>query len=192
MAEGGAVGLARAETNPGQASKEELQQRMDDARHAITGTVTDIKNSVVHQYEVVKDTLDWREQVKRRPIAWSAGALGGGLLLGWGIASAVRGHRSLSATDNSAEPQQRALPKPMHATLDHETRHESDKPGLMKQIKESPAFRNLQSEGAGLAKSFLDYLSRIGHEVLLPAISSRIRNWLNDQLREDKERRRST
>jgi hypothetical protein len=79
----------------------------------------------------------------------------------------------------------------MRAPVDHETRHESDKPGLMKQIKETPAFRNLQSEGAGLAKSFLDDLSRIGHEVLLPAISRKIRNWLNDQLGGDHERHRA-
>ena len=183
MAEAGAVGLARQETAPNQPSKEELQRRMDDARHAITGTVADIKNSVVHQYEVVKDTLDWREQVKRRPVAWSAGALGSGLLLGWGIASVVKGRRAAPSAYDQRDRQQTA--KPLQPSVVHETRRRPDKPGLLKQIKGTPVFRDLQTEGAGLAKSFVGDLSKIGREVLLPAISGKIRNWLNDQLGED-------
>src|SRR6266566_1274871 len=92
MAEERTLGLARA---PEQAaedlSKEELQRRMDEVRDSISHTVTEIKENVANQYQAVKDTLDWREQFKKRPVAWSAGALGFGFLLGYGIAATIKG-----------------------------------------------------------------------------------------------------
>ena len=72
-------------------SKEELQLRMEEARDSITQTVTEIKETVTQQYETVKDALDWREQFKKRPVAWSLGAAGVGFCVGYGIASAIKG-----------------------------------------------------------------------------------------------------
>ncbi|MBA2525618.1 MAG: hypothetical protein H0V18_07530, partial [Pyrinomonadaceae bacterium] len=71
MAEERTLGLARArEVEDEEVSKEELQLRMEEARDSITQTVTEIKETVVQQYETVKDALDWREQFKKRPVAW--------------------------------------------------------------------------------------------------------------------------
>jgi len=78
MAEERTLGLARAWENDQPSSKEELQRRMDEARDSITNTVTEIKETVVQQYENVKDALDWREHYKRQPVAWSLGAAGVG------------------------------------------------------------------------------------------------------------------
>jgi hypothetical protein len=97
MAEERNLGLARAPENSTDAevTKEELQRRMDEARESITQTVTEIKETVVNQYQQVResisDTLDWREQYRRHTIPFTAGALGAGLLLGYSVGGAVFG-----------------------------------------------------------------------------------------------------
>ncbi len=100
MAEERNVGLARATDTPeadDEATKAELQRRMEEARESITQTVTEIKDTVTNQYQQVResisDTLDWREQFRRRPVEFSLGALGVGLLLGYGVGAAFAGYR---------------------------------------------------------------------------------------------------
>src|SRR4029453_982847 len=91
MAEERTLGLARASDRIEQReSKEELQRRLDQTRDSISQTVTEIKETVAHQVQAVKDTLDWREQFKKRPVAWSAGALGAGFLTGYCIANSFK------------------------------------------------------------------------------------------------------
>lgn len=103
MAEERNVGLARApETEDADAAsdatKEELQRRMDEARESISQTVSEIKETVVTQYqnvrESISDSLDWREQYRRRPVEFSVGALGVGLVLGYTIGGAIVGGRA--------------------------------------------------------------------------------------------------
>src|SRR5215468_5141871 len=92
MAEERTLGLVRAqETSAEELSKEELQRRMNQARDSISNTVTEIKETVANQVQAVKDTLDWREQFKRRPVTWSAAALGVGFATGYCIANYVKG-----------------------------------------------------------------------------------------------------
>jgi hypothetical protein len=91
----GAAGAdADAETD---ATKAELQRRMDEARESITNTVTEIKETVMTQYQQVReqitDSLDWREQYRRRPVPFTVGAFGVGLVLGYAITGAVKGDR---------------------------------------------------------------------------------------------------
>jgi ElaB/YqjD/DUF883 family membrane-anchored ribosome-binding protein len=72
------------------ATKQELQRRMEEAREQISQTVTEIKETVVNQYQQVRtsinDTLDWREQFRRHPVPFTAGAFGAGLFLGYVMA----------------------------------------------------------------------------------------------------------
>ncbi len=100
MAEERNVGLARAQEptiTDEDTTKAELQRRMEEARESITQTVSEIKETVATQYEHVRETinesLDWREQFRRRPVEFSAGALGLGLLLGYGLGGAFVGRR---------------------------------------------------------------------------------------------------
>ncbi|MDT7604351.1 MAG: hypothetical protein QOF61_2348 [Acidobacteriota bacterium] len=76
-------------------TKEELQRRMEEARDSISQTVNDIKDTVTTQYQNVKETisqsLDWREQYRRRPVAFTVGALGVGLALGYSIGGVAFG-----------------------------------------------------------------------------------------------------
>src|SRR5918912_4475385 len=96
MVEEGTLGVARASDEEVEPSKEELQRRMEEARESITQTVTEIKETVTNQYysmkETVSDALDWRHHFRKRPIAFSVGALGVGFLVGYGIAGAFKGN----------------------------------------------------------------------------------------------------
>jgi hypothetical protein len=97
MAEERNVGLQRAPEAAGDAdaTKAELQRRMEEARESITQTVTEIKESVVNQYqqvrETISDSLDWREQFRRHPVPFALGAFGVGIALGYGVAGAFGG-----------------------------------------------------------------------------------------------------
>ena len=107
MAEERTLGLARVQDRPTEdPSKEELQRRLDETRDSISQTVTEIKETVANQVKAVKNTLDWREQFKKRPVAWSAGALGVGFCVGYCIANYAKGderYRYDSAVDRLAE-----------------------------------------------------------------------------------------
>src|SRR3954453_19914169 len=92
MAEERTLGLARAQgQKTEELSKAELQRLLVRARDSITNTVSEIKETVANQVQAVKDTLDWREQFKRRPVVWSAAALGVGFCTGYCIANYVKG-----------------------------------------------------------------------------------------------------
>src|SRR5919107_6388576 len=84
--------LTRDEAEP---TKQELQRRMEEARDSISQTVSEIKDTVTTQYENVRESisqsLDWREQYRRRPVAFSVGALGVGLVLGYSVGGAFGG-----------------------------------------------------------------------------------------------------
>jgi hypothetical protein len=96
MAEERNLGLARAPEASGDAdsTKAELQRRMEEARESISQTVTEIKETVVNQYQQVKetisDTLDWREQYRRRPLPFTIGAFAVGALVGYGVMGAFK------------------------------------------------------------------------------------------------------
>lgn len=81
------------------ATKAELQRRMEEARESITQTVTEIKETVTNQYQNVRETisqsLDWREQFRRRPVAFTVGAAGVGLVLGYSIGGAFGGESEM-------------------------------------------------------------------------------------------------
>ena len=98
MAEERTLGTARApemETDDDDLTKADLQRRMEEARESITQTVTEIKDTVTTQYQNVRETisqsLDWREQYRRRPVAFSVGALGVGFIVGYSIGGAFGG-----------------------------------------------------------------------------------------------------
>ena len=99
MAEERNLGVARAVSDATgddeDATKAELQRRMEEARESITQTVTEIKDTVTNQYQAVRqtvtDALDWREQYRRRPVAWSVGALSVGFIVGYSLGGALTG-----------------------------------------------------------------------------------------------------
>src|SRR5918998_5782931 len=76
-------------------TKAELQRRMEEARESITQTVTEIKDTVATQYQNVRESisqsLDWREQYRRRPVEFTIAALGVGLVVGYSVGGVAFG-----------------------------------------------------------------------------------------------------
>jgi hypothetical protein len=181
MAEERTLGLARAKAVGEEESKEELQRRMSMARDSISHTVTEIKETVAHQVQAVRDTLDWREQFRKRPVAWSAGALGAGFVAGYSLAGVFKhkpdvapsrfgysnssAHRlTASALTREAELEEPSLPA------------DADKgPGLIEKFKESPAYDALSKEASSLGSKLVQELSTTAHLVVLPFLLTKLK-----------------
>ena len=192
MAEERTLGVARArEVAEEDLSKEELQLRMGEARDSITQTVTEIKETVVHQYENVKDALDWREQFKKRPVAWSLGAAGVGFCVGYCIAATVKGEDSELEGYVSSEPHAYASQPitgrsytPLSASLDvaEKANGKDEGPGLVERFRGTRAFDRLQQEVGSLGDRLVEELSTTAQTVILPALIRKIRDLVGADL----------
>ncbi|HEX7314919.1 MAG TPA: hypothetical protein VF297_13410 [Pyrinomonadaceae bacterium] len=98
MAEERNVALARATDSADDdvdQTKAALQRRMEEARESISQTVTEIKDTVVTQYQQVRenisDTLDWREQYRRHTLPFTLTAFAVGTFVGYTVAGAFKG-----------------------------------------------------------------------------------------------------
>jgi len=198
MAEERTLGMARApEAEEGELSKKELQLRMEEARDSISQTVTEIKETVAHQVEAVKDALDWREQVKKRPVAWSLGAAGVGFCVGYCIAAFVKGNKDDTERSSFAEPHvyagQPILGRSQAAVstdLVEKSNGKDDGPGLIERFKETRAFDRLQQEVGSLGDRLVEELSTTAQTVVVPALIRKVREWIGADL-SDKSTRQS-
>jgi hypothetical protein len=195
MAEERTLGLARAlDRNDEELSKEALQARMDEARDSISQTVTEIKENVTQQYENVKDALDWREHFRNRPVAWSLGAAGVGFCVGYSIAGAIkeRGRDEMyfePARPYAAEQIGEPIGEPLAAALSPrrtEANGHDKGPGLVSRFKETRAFDRLQQEVGSLGDRLVDELSTTAHQVVLPALLRKVKEWIGADLTTDK------
>jgi hypothetical protein len=194
MAEERTLGLARAhEDFAEEPSKEELQRRMDEARDSISHTVTEIKETVANQVQAVKETLDWREQFKKRPVAWSVGAAGVGFLVGYGFAAIVKGdsrddkdvldYYSPRERSYAAQPiisgAARTESKP--ATEEGANGHDSG-PSLFEKLTNTPAYGRVKDEVGNIGDAFVSELGKTAKQIVLPALITSIRNFIGDRL----------
>jgi hypothetical protein len=243
MAEERNLGVARAaESGDTDTTKAELQRRMEEARESITQTVTEIKDTVANQYQAVRDTvteaLDWREQFRKRPVAFSIGALSAGFIMGYTVAGTFKGDssayeegedypsyeesdafstagaapRKLSST--SYEEESRALRRapapspapraqqataaaaygstayaqapPVEADYGAEEEEEPKGPGLLERFKETRAYDKLQEEVSVLGDRFIEELSSVGRNVVLPALFAKVKDLFGVDLSDKK------
>ena len=197
MAEERTLGLARAQdTTAGEPSKEELQRRLDEARDSISNTVTEIKETVANQVQAVKDTLDWREQFKKRPVAWCAGALGVGFSLGYCIANYAKGDEdySLFFGDRSlrrgigpilcfAIRLAGAAMSPQAGMRAREGNGSHDSgPGFFQKVANTHAFERVKDEAGNIGDAIVQELSKTAKTVVLPALMVSLRNFIGDYL----------
>lgn len=175
MAEERTLGLARAEERIAEEpSKEELQRRLGEARDSISNTVTEIKETVASQVKAVKDTLDWREQFKRRPVAWSAAALGVGFCTGYCIASYAKGDDDgYHYADSTARP----LTQSRIDNGNHDTG-----PSFFQKVTQTPAYERVRDEAGNIGDAFVKELSNTAKAVVLPALITSLRNFIGDHL----------
>ena len=196
MAEERTLGLARApEQTSEEPSKEELQRRLGEARDSISSTVTEIKETVANQVKAVKDTLDWREQFKRRPVVWSAAALGAGFCTGYCIANYVKGDSGEyhSAIDRYGEESNyyaaqglaggavMAAPGQPAMRSKESNGHDSG-PGFFQKVAQTPAFERVKDEAGNIGDAFVQELTKTAKTVVLPALITSLRNFIGDHL----------
>jgi hypothetical protein len=198
MAEERTLGLARAQeySTEGEPSKEELQRRLGEARDSISSTVTEIKETVANQVQAVKDTLDWREQFKRRPVVWSAAALGVGFATGYCIASFAKGegpdyesaidrygqesnyYASQSLAGTGVAMATPGGPRPsQYGNGTHDTG-----PGFFQKVAQTPAFERVKDEAGNIGEAIVQELSKTAKTVVLPALITSLRNFIGDYL----------
>lgn len=214
-------------------TKADLQRKMEEARESISQTVSDIKDTVTNQYQSVKesvnDALDWREQVRRHPAAWSAGALTAGVLVGYGVGAVLMGgdsdyerdYRAYDEDDDSDDDDNKSSRgryasyeggRNYGSSRDSSVRSyagtvgagassayarsdsndsdyrpsyssgyagarddDSDKPGLIEKFKDTRAFDRLQTEVSALGDRFIDEISSVGQNVVLPALLGKVK-----------------
>jgi hypothetical protein len=190
MAEERTLGLARAQDYTAEEpSKEELQRRMDEARDSISSTVTEIKETVANQVQAVKDTLDWREQFKKRPVVWSAAALGVGFCTGYCISNYAKGESDdyRSAIDRYGEESKQYTAQSLAGTaasmaprLDN-GKHDTG-PSFFQKVTNTPAFERVRDEAGNIGDAFVQELSKTAKTVVLPALITSLRNFIGDHL----------
>ena len=201
MAEERTLGLARAQDQTAEEpSKEELQRRLDHTRDSISQTVTEIKETVANQVQAVKNTLDWREQFKKRPVAWSAGALGAGFLTCYCIANMFKGddeyYRYSSAIDRYGEESKSYAAQPMLGTasagmagmsapdLMPKTGNGSKDhgPGFFEKVANTQAYERVKDEVGHLGNAFVQELGNTAKTIVLPALITSLRNFIGGHL----------
>jgi hypothetical protein len=188
MAEERTLGLARVqESAPEDVSKEELQRRMDEARDSISHTVTEIKETVANQVQAVKETLDWREQFKKRPVAWSAGAAGVGFLVGYCVAATVKGEPERNEVTDYYAPRAKSYPSQPRTsnasvqTKDTDNGHNGG-PGLLEKLSHTPAYGRVKDEASNIGDAFVKELGKTATQVVLPALMTSIKNFIGGYL----------
>jgi len=199
MAEERALGQARAQdySTEGEPSKEELQRRLGQARDSISNTVTEIKETVANQVQAVKDTLDWREQFKKRPVIWSAAALGVGFATGYCIANYAKGdgadyetaidrfgqqsdyYTAQSLTGTGAAM---ATPGGPRSKEQHGNGSLDTGPGFFSKMVHTPAFERVKDEAGNIGEAVMQELSKTAKNVVLPALITSLRNFIGDHL----------
>lgn len=197
MAEERTLGLARAQDYDHTAeepSKEELQRRLGEARDSISNTVTEIKETVANQVQAVKDTLDWREQFKKRPVAWSAGALGVGFAVGYCIAAFAKGDDAAysSAIDRYEQEAQHyasqslagsaPVSTPQPGVRSKQSNGHDSGPGFFQKVANTPAFERVRQEAGNIGDAVVEELSKTAKTVVLPALITSLRNFIGDRL----------
>ena len=195
MAEERTLGLARAhEQTAEEPSKQELQRRLDEARDSISHTVTEIKESVASQVQAVKETLDWREQFRKRPVAWSAGAAGAGFLVGYCLAAMAKGDGGdnyyPTPTDRyyAGESRSYAAQPILQGTgsqtdaVKHGNGKPDDGPGFFEKLTSTPVYQKVKDEAGNLGDAFMQEVSKTAKTVVLPALMTSLRNFIGGYL----------
>jgi len=201
MAEERTLGLARAqeqEWSSEEPSKEELQRRLDETRDSISQTVTEIKETVANQVQAVKNSLDWREQFKKRPVAWSAGALGVGFLTGYCIANAFKDDdddyfRYSSAIERYGDESKTYAAQPVlgvasasmsaPGTTPRMGNGSKDQgPGFLGKIANTQAYEKVRDEAGNLGNAFVQELANTAKTVVLPALITSLKNFIGGHL----------
>jgi hypothetical protein len=187
MAEERTLGLARAHAEAGEdSSKEQLQRELDNARNSISHTVTEIKETVENRVQAVKQSLDWREQFRRRPVAWSAGAVGVGFLTGYGLAAALKGdsgdYEEVVSYGKSRSYAAQPLAAGRAVPTDTAEDVEDQGPGFFAKVANSNAYGRVRHEVGEIGDSLVKELTNTAKTLVIPALITSLRSFLGEHL----------
>lgn len=163
-------------------TKKELHDRMEQARDSISQTVTEIKETMTNKVEEIGRTLDWREHVKERPMAFTLGALATGFVAGVYLVDMnepKRGSYKRNSTASSESSPAYSLAA-SSGTTKSKPKRVKEGPGLLEKMMESSAFQHLQVEAKKIGDHLVDEMVAIGTGVLLPAVVSKVREAVSE------------
>jgi hypothetical protein len=152
--------------------------------------VTEIKETVANQVQAVKETLDWREQFKKRPVAWSAGAMGVGFLIGYGLAAMAKSDGGYAGgidrfADESksyaAQPVLRASAVQADTVKQGNGKHDEG-PGLFERLTSTPAYERVKHEAGNVGDALVQELTKTAKQLVLPALMTSLRNFIGGYL----------
>jgi len=125
--------------------------------------------------------LDWRGQFHKRPLTLSVGALSIGLMSGYGFARIVKGN-----TKQFRSPGKPKGAGPYRLTSGSGKKRKRGKEeasphkGLIEKIQATQVYSHLQSKVAAMGERLIDQLVEAGHNVVLPAVTGKIRELIDD------------
>jgi hypothetical protein len=124
--------------------------------------------------------FDWREQISEHPLAFSAGALAAGIIVGYSLAGAFGEEDEIASPASRGGLTARAAEQTSYVSgkQDWGLSEGAGKPGLIEKFKNTQAFDRLQEELSNLGDRLLNELSRAGREVVLPALTGKIKELL--------------
>lgn len=148
----------------GKTEAQELQQRLRTTRESITQTVAELKTTMNHEYQHTKEqaeqSIDWKIQMRKYPVAACLGALAVGFLAGralgqgqdddddYGYSSgSPLGGNSLGASHSSG------------------SQHHLISPEVRRRVG-----GRVEGVLSTLADNFLNELTRVGRDVLVPTM----------------------
>lgn len=146
----------RADKSLDELSEVELRQQLEMRRQLMSQRIAGIRETMKEEYvttrEAVEDALDYRNYVRRNPMAFSAGALGAGFLIGYLFHNRKRAALAVGGT--------------LTAARSHEA-------GF---IERSQIVQQLGSGLAEIATHFVHELTSLGRNELVPMLVDKIKN----------------
>ena len=165
-------------------SPRELQRDLDKTRDSIAQTVTEIQNTMVTEYQQMKSnvsqTLDWRTQIERHPVAFVAGALVLGLLIGRRVGGQMSGgdHDS-SGSDYSSGYDDYSSPSYSSSLAGEMPEHTSRPRGpgrasrVMNSVRQTQVYDQFQTGISKVLSEVVDEFVRTSREVIIPQFMSK-------------------
>jgi hypothetical protein len=199
MVQQGTAGQTRGKERVGDEAflKDEIRRRLEETRESVKEAASEIREAATQGFVSVKDAVadfDWRDEVKKRPVAWSLGALGLGLLAGYAISGAAQrahdgeGKRRYGPSEPHANAAHPIIGK-LHNSATEQSpapaRVEAEKklaPATIEKSKERGASDRVRQELGSLRDRFIDEVSTIAHQILLPALIRKIRQAISTNL----------
>lgn len=150
-----------------QQSPELLQAQLEQTRESISKTVTEIQNTMTTEYNTVKtnlsEKLDWRQQVREHPLAFSLGALALGLLVGRGLSSNMMS----SDVDNDDEFFGGESMAPAKS-------HSGRTSKIVSSVRHSNAFHQVADGLSTVMSELVNELVKVGREQVIPNVVGKV------------------